>query len=35
VKRQPAVGVSGTEMVASTMRSVVKATGAMASLDIV
>ena len=35
VKRQPAVGVSGTEMVASTMRSVVKATAAMASLDIV
>jgi aspartate dehydrogenase len=35
VKRQPAVGVSGTEMVASTLRSVVKATGELANLDIV
>ena len=28
VKRQPTVGVSGTEMFASTLRSVLKATGA-------
>lgn len=35
VKRQPAVGVSGTEMVKSTLRSVLKATGTLATLDFV
>lgn len=33
VKRQPAVGVSGTEMFQSTLRSVRKATGDLQSLD--
>jgi aspartate dehydrogenase len=35
VKRQPAVGVSGTEMVASTLRSVMKATSMLDSMDFV
>lgn len=33
VKRQPMVGVSGTEMLASTLRSVLKATGTGPTLD--
>jgi aspartate dehydrogenase len=33
VKRQPAVGVSGTEMFQSTLRSVMKATGTLHALD--
>lgn len=33
VKRQPAVGVSGTEMFQSTLRSVLKATGTLHALD--
>ena len=33
VKRQPAVGVSGTEMVQSTLRSVLKASGNLHALD--
>jgi aspartate dehydrogenase len=33
VKRQPMVGVSGTEMFASALRSVLKATGAGPTLD--
>lgn len=33
VKRQPAIGVSGTEMFQSTLRSVRKATGDLQSLD--
>ena len=33
VKRQPMVGVSGTEMFASTLRSVLKATGAGPTVD--
>jgi predicted dinucleotide-utilizing enzyme len=33
VKRQPMVGVSGTEMFASTLRSVLKATGAGPAMD--
>ena len=35
VKRQPAIGVSGTEMIQSTLRSLAKATGALATLDFV
>ncbi|MFI5011368.1 MAG: aspartate dehydrogenase domain-containing protein [Hyphomicrobiales bacterium] len=35
VKRQPAVGVSGTEMIQSTLRSVLKATGTLDSIDFV
>lgn len=35
VKRQPAIGVSGTEMVASTLRSVMKATGTLDVMDFV
>ncbi len=35
VKRQPAVGVSGTEMFQSTLRSVQKATGNLQTLDFV
>ena len=34
-KRQPAVGVSGTEMIQSTLRSVAKATGRLQTLDFV
>lgn len=33
VKRQPAIGVSGTEMFQSTLRSVMKATGNLHALD--
>ncbi len=33
VKRQPAIGVSGTEMFQSTLRSVMKATGNLQTLD--
>ncbi len=33
VKRQPAIGVSGTEMFQSTLRSVLKATGTLHALD--
>ena len=33
VKRQPMVGVSGTEMFASTLRSVLKATGTGPTVD--
>jgi predicted dinucleotide-utilizing enzyme len=33
VKRQPMIGVSGTEMFASTLRSVLKATGTGPTLD--
>lgn len=35
IKRQPAVGVSGTEMMASTFRSVLKSTDSFATLDFV
>ncbi|SEE70071.1 aspartate dehydrogenase [Rhizobiales bacterium GAS188] len=35
VKRQPAVGVSGTEMIQSTLRSLSKATGALDTIDFV
>jgi predicted dinucleotide-utilizing enzyme len=35
VKRQPAIGVSGTEMFQSTLRSVQKATGNLQALDFV
>jgi predicted dinucleotide-utilizing enzyme len=35
IKRQPAIGVSGTEMFASTLRSVQKATGNLKTLDFV
>ena len=35
VKRQPAIGVSGTEMVASTLRSVMKACGTLGDMDFV
>jgi aspartate dehydrogenase len=35
VKRQPAIGVSGTEMVASTLRSVMKACAALGEMDFV
>jgi predicted dinucleotide-utilizing enzyme len=35
IKRQPAIGVSGTEMFASTLRSVQKATGNLQALDFV
>lgn len=35
VKRQPAIGVSGTEMFQSTLRSVQKATGTLQALDFV
>ena len=35
VKRQPAIGVSGTEMVASTLRSLLKATSTLAPMDFV
>jgi predicted dinucleotide-utilizing enzyme len=35
VKRQPAIGVSGTEMVASTLRSLSKATSTLETLDFV
>jgi predicted dinucleotide-utilizing enzyme len=35
VKRQPAIGVSGTEMIQSTLRSVQKATGNLQALDFV
>jgi len=35
VKRQPAVGVSGTEMIQSTLRSVMKATSRLDSMDFV
>jgi aspartate dehydrogenase len=35
VKRQPAIGVSGTEMIQSSLRSLAKATGALATLDFV
>jgi len=35
IKRQPAIGVSGTEMFASTLRSVQKATANLQTLDFV
>jgi hypothetical protein len=35
VKRQPAIGVSGTEMFQSTLRSVQNATGNLQALDFV
>jgi aspartate dehydrogenase len=35
MKRQPAVGVSGTEMIQSALRSVLKATGCLDSIDFV
>ena len=35
VKRQPAIGVSGTEMVASTLRSLLKATATLGDMDFV
>jgi hypothetical protein len=35
VKRQPAVGVSGTEMIASTLRSLMKATSSLGEMDFV
>jgi aspartate dehydrogenase len=35
VKRQPAVGVSGTEMIASTLRSLMKATASLGEMDFV
>jgi aspartate dehydrogenase len=35
LKRQPAVGVSGTEMIASTLRSLVKATATLDDMDFV